>query len=106
VAGEVVPAGKDCRVHGAAWTGAADVSKVEVSTDGGGTWALAKLTGPAVPFAWRLWEYTWGSPTAGKHVLIARATDSRGRTQPLRRDPDRRSYVINHVIPTEVEVRA
>jgi hypothetical protein len=36
---------------------------------------------------------------------MARATDSRGHTQPTTRDPDRRTYMINHVVPVEVEVR-
>jgi DMSO/TMAO reductase YedYZ molybdopterin-dependent catalytic subunit len=105
-AGEVVPAGADCRIHGAAWAGEADVTKVEVSTDGGRSWEEATLTGKAVPFAWRLWEYTWRKPAAGKYTLMARATDSRNRVQPRERDPGRRSYVINHTVPTPVEVRA
>jgi DMSO/TMAO reductase YedYZ molybdopterin-dependent catalytic subunit len=104
-AGEVLPAGKDYRVYGAAWAGAAEVVKVEVSTDGGGSWNAAPLTGKAVPFSWRLWEYSWKAVPAGKHVVMVRATDSRGRTQPLQRDPDRRSYVINHVVPTPVEAK-
>jgi DMSO/TMAO reductase YedYZ molybdopterin-dependent catalytic subunit len=104
-AGEVVAAGKDYTVRGAAWAGPGDVTKVEVSTDGGATWEAAQLTGAAVPLAWRLWKYSWKAPRPGKHVLVARATDSRGRTQPMRRDPDRRAYVINHVIPTPVEAR-
>jgi hypothetical protein len=82
------------------------VAKVEVSTDGGATWAVARFSGKAVPFSWRLWEHTWKGPAAGKHVLMARATDSRGNSQPMQRDPDRRNYVINHVVPTEVVVRA
>jgi hypothetical protein len=35
---------------------------------------------------------------------MARATDDKGRTQPLKRDTDRRNYMISHVVPTEVEV--
>ena len=41
-------------------------------------------------------------PKAGKHSLMARGTDKRGRAQPLKRDPNRRNYMINHVISTEV----
>ncbi len=37
---------------------------------------------------------------------MVRATDSQGRTQPMDRDKDRRSYEINHVVPTTVVVRA
>jgi DMSO/TMAO reductase YedYZ molybdopterin-dependent catalytic subunit len=104
--GEVVSAGTTYRVFGAAWTGESEVSKVEVSADGGRSWAAARLLGEAVPFAWRLWEYEWRVPgEAGAYALIARATDRRGRTQPKERDPDRRSYMISHLVPTEVHVR-
>jgi DMSO/TMAO reductase YedYZ molybdopterin-dependent catalytic subunit len=103
---EVVPADTTYRVHGAAWSGESDVSKVEVSTDGGKAWAEARLLDKAVRNAWRLWELEWHTPKqAGRHTLLARATDRRGRVQPLRRDPDRRNYLISHVLPVEVEVR-
>jgi DMSO/TMAO reductase YedYZ molybdopterin-dependent catalytic subunit len=105
-AGEVVPAGTDYRIHGAAWAGEQEVAEVSVSTDRGRTWEAASLLGKPVPFAWRLWEHTWRKPAAGKWTVMARATDSRGRTQPLERDPQRLSYVINHVLPTPVEVSA
>jgi DMSO/TMAO reductase YedYZ molybdopterin-dependent catalytic subunit len=103
-AGEVVPAGKAYRIHGAAWAGESDVGKVEVSTDGGTGWAAAQLLDEAKPFCWRRWEYTWDKPRAGKHQLLARATDQRGRTQPMKRDPDRRNYAISHVVPVEIQV--
>jgi DMSO/TMAO reductase YedYZ molybdopterin-dependent catalytic subunit len=103
-AGETVPAGATYRVHGAAWAGESEVSKVEVSADGGNTWAEATLLGEGAPFVWRLWEYKWKTPAEGKAVLLARATDKRGRVQPLERDPDRRNYMISHARPTEVRV--
>ena len=103
-AGEVVPAGAVYRIHGAAWAGESEVSKVEVSTDGGRTWAAGTLLGDPVPFAWRLWEYRWTAPAEGTAVLLARATDNRGRVQPLEHDPDRLNYMISHVRPTEVRV--
>src|SRR5438067_2036851 len=40
---EVVAAGTSYHVHGAAWSGDADVARVEVSTDGGKTWHDARL---------------------------------------------------------------
>jgi hypothetical protein len=81
------------------------VAKVKVSADGGRSWQTATLLGDAVPFAWRLWEWTWRRPAAGKYTLLARATDRRGRVQPLERDPLRRNYMINHSQPTPVEVK-
>jgi DMSO/TMAO reductase YedYZ molybdopterin-dependent catalytic subunit len=103
-AGEVVAPNTAYRVHGATWAGETEVDKVAVSTDGGKTWNTARLLGKHQPFCWRLWEHTWDKPEGGKHQLLARATDKRGRTQPLKRDPDRRNYMISHVIPIEVRV--
>ncbi|HVS38097.1 MAG TPA: sulfite oxidase [Gemmataceae bacterium] len=103
---EVVPAKSKQRVFGAAWAGEADVTRVDVSTDGGKSWDEARLLDKAVPFAWRLWEHEWQTPEkAGRRVLMARATDSRGRVQPMERDDDRRDGMISHVLPVEVEVR-
>src|SRR5262249_28338170 len=89
-AGEALKAGKGVRVHGAAWAGEAEVAGVELSPAGGRTGQAAHLLGKKVPFSWRLWESPGENPAAGKHSVLARATDSRGRTQPLRRDRDRR----------------
>ena len=102
---EVIAANTSYKVRGLAWAGESDVKLVEVSTDRGQTWKLAKLTGSVVRYAWRLWEYDWVPVAAGRYTLMARATDQRGRVQPLERDRDRRSYEISHVLPVEISVR-
>jgi hypothetical protein len=104
--GEIVPANSSVRVHGAAWTSLGQITKVELSTDGGATWNDANLVGEPKPNAWQLWEFNWRTPAAlGNQTLIARATDSLGRTQPVFRDTDRSTYMINHLLPIEVEVK-
>ena len=104
--GEIVPANSNVRVHGAAWTSDGEITKVELSTDGGAHWEEANLIGEAIPNAWRLWEFEWRTPSkSGKQTLVARATDSHGRSQPAKRDPDRGTYMINHLLPISVEVR-
>lgn len=104
--GESVAANSKVRVRGAAWTGDGEITKVEVSVDGGTNWIEAKLDVMPARNAWRLWEFDWQTPSAsGKHTLVARATDSQGRTQPVERDPDRGTYMINHLLPVEVEVK-
>jgi len=104
--GETVPANTSVPVHGAAWACDAEITKVELSTDGGVTWRDAKLLGESKPNAWRLWQFNWQTPLSpGTQTLIARATDSRGLTQPVNRDPDRGTYMINHLLPIEVEVK-
>jgi DMSO/TMAO reductase YedYZ molybdopterin-dependent catalytic subunit len=103
---EVVPRDSDYRVHGAAWAGESDISKVEISTDGGMVWAEANLIGENVHHAWRLWEWKWRTPNvAGPCSMMARATDARGRVQPMSRDVDRRTVMISHVVPVEFEIR-
>jgi DMSO/TMAO reductase YedYZ molybdopterin-dependent catalytic subunit len=104
--GETIAADSVYRVHGAAWTGTGEITRVEISFDSGQTWHDAKLVGEPVKNAWRLWEYEWRAPaTPGRHTIMARATDSRGATQPGERGGDRGTYMINHLLPVEVEVR-
>jgi DMSO/TMAO reductase YedYZ molybdopterin-dependent catalytic subunit len=103
---EVVPAKSKYRVFGAAWSGESAVDKVEVSTDGGKTWAAAKLLDDAVQYCWRLWEYQWQTPDqAGRVRLMSRATDRNGRTQTMQREEGRGAYMISQVLPVEVVVR-
>jgi DMSO/TMAO reductase YedYZ molybdopterin-dependent catalytic subunit len=102
---EVLPAGEEYRVYGAAWTGEAEIVRVDLSTDGGASWQEARLLGAAQRYAWRFWDCRWRTPAEpGRRVLLARAMDSRGRVQPVQRDPHRGSYVISHAVPIEVEV--
>ena len=69
-------------VNGAAWAGKADIAKVEISTDGGSTWAPAKLGHEQAHYAWRLWTYDWKPPHSGDYTILSRATDNQGRIQP------------------------
>ena len=103
--GETVPANSTVRVHGAAWTGDGEITKVEVTPDAGGTWHAATLLESPVKYAWRLWQFDWHTPSeSGPQTLMARATDSAGRTQSFERNADRGTYMINHVLPVSVIV--
>ncbi|MFL6514792.1 MAG: sulfite oxidase [Chthoniobacterales bacterium] len=105
IEGEAIAPNSSVQIRGAAWAGGgAEIAKVEISWDGGKTWSAAELQKSA-PNAWRLWNYNWQTPPAGRYSLIARATDSLGRTQPLSRDMDRGTYMINHLLPVTVEVK-
>ncbi|HEU5266660.1 MAG TPA: sulfite oxidase [Jatrophihabitans sp.] len=77
----IVPSGP-VPLTGRAWSGHAPVTDVEVSTDGGASWAPAEVdeeTGGR--WAWRRWSYAWNA-APGPHVLLARARDAAGNTQP------------------------
>ncbi|MEV5689931.1 sulfite oxidase [Micromonospora globbae] len=95
-----------CTLDGRAWSGHAPVVAVEVTTDGGSTWAPAILDEPTGgDFAWRRWRYEW-SPQPGRYVLGARATDASGRTQPLEQPWNRGGFANNLVQRVEVTVVA
>jgi DMSO/TMAO reductase YedYZ molybdopterin-dependent catalytic subunit len=103
--GEKLAGGKSHRIRGMAWAGEASVQHVEISSDGGKHWSAGKLLDAAKPFTWRFWEYAWQAPeTRGMATLMVRARDDRGRLQPLDREPDRRNYLINHVVSVPVEI--
>lgn len=78
----VLPAGRRTVLTGRAWSGAGRVTRVEVSTDGGASWGDARLTRRGHGGGWAQWAYPWRPRTTGSHVLLARATDSTGQTQP------------------------
>lgn len=82
-------------VYGFAWTGSGLIRRVDISTDGGRSWMAAKLEGNPQPFRWIRWSYSWlASP--GEHVLMSRATDSNGKTQPLESEASRKDgYELN-----------
>ncbi|MCX5209981.1 sulfite oxidase [Kitasatospora sp. NBC_00240] len=90
-------------LEGRAWSGHGPVVRVEVSTDGGGSWEDAELAPPDAvhPWAWRRWRHRWAA-VPGRHVLSARATDARGRTQPLDQPWNRGGFAVNLVQRVEV----
>jgi len=71
-------------VRGAAWAGDDEVARVEVSGDGGATWTGAAMTPPRNRYNWVRWNASLALPGSGTHEILARATDARGRAQPLR----------------------
>lgn len=68
-------------IRGLAWSGRGRITRVEVSTDGGRSWAKAALQGPVLPKCTvrfrHLWE--WNGREA---IVISRATDETGYVQP------------------------
>jgi DMSO/TMAO reductase YedYZ molybdopterin-dependent catalytic subunit len=71
------------RLEGRAWSGWAPISGVEVSVDGGGTWAGAQVDAPQEAGAWQAWSYLWEPPGPGGYELCCLATDASGRRQPV-----------------------
>jgi sulfite oxidase len=97
--------GMPLRIAGFAWAGEAEISRVEVSIDNGRTWVPAQLGRDRARYAWRQFEYVWPAPAAGSYVLLSRATDSRGLTQPIVPDWNPAGYVWNAIDQVRVNVR-
>jgi DMSO/TMAO reductase YedYZ molybdopterin-dependent catalytic subunit len=78
----LVPLGT-VRLLGRAWSGAGRITAVEVSTDGGTTWAPAEVDEPTHDHSWQSWSYMWDATAPGPHELSCRASDSAGNIQPV-----------------------
>jgi sulfite oxidase len=101
--GAQVKAGR-MALQGAAWAGEADIAKVEISTDGGATWNLAKLGHEQARYAWRLWSFDWKASKPGDYEILSRATDTTGRTQPETPVWNPSGYLYNAVDRVKIHV--
>ena len=71
------------QISGLAWSGRGKVKKVEVSADGGKTWAEAELQEPVLSKSFTRFRIPWHW-NGGKTVLKSRASDETGYMQPER----------------------
>ncbi|MBP1150058.1 MULTISPECIES: sulfite dehydrogenase [unclassified Methylocaldum] len=72
------------RISGLAWSGRGRIKRVDISADGGRSWAEAALQEPVLPQCFTRFRLPWrwdGSPL----VLKSRAVDETGYVQPERR---------------------
>jgi hypothetical protein len=75
-------------VAGIAFSGARGITKVELSTDGGKTFAPAELEAALGPLTWVRWKLEWTPPGTGKFTLVSRATDRTGALETeVKREP-------------------
>ena len=93
------------RLVGRAWSGAAPVVRVEVSTDDGATWSDAQLEDATGRWDWRRWTYDWDATTPGETHLRCRATDADGRAQPVDQPWNRQGMANNMAQRVTVLVR-
>ncbi len=89
--GTKLPAGtREILLRGAAWAGDYGVEQVCVSIDNGATSQDALLDAPRNRYDWRRWTARVALPSDGYFEISARATDSRGVSQP---------YIASHWNP-------
>ncbi|HEY5891064.1 MAG TPA: molybdopterin-dependent oxidoreductase [Acidimicrobiia bacterium] len=99
--------GEDLRVgryevRGAAWSGAAPISRVEVSVDHR-PWAEAKMAPTRDEYSAVPWTFSFEFST-GRHEVTVRAHDDDGHSQPLAPRWNRNGYANNGVHSVSFEV--
>lgn len=93
-------------INGMAWSGDDIVDHVDISIDGGRNWQMASLLEECVQNAWTAWEFQWAIPHNGNFLLMSRATDKSGNTQPTHIQWNFRGYANNsiHAVPVETRI--
>ena len=79
--GDKATAGKPLAVKGLAWDGGYGIVGVEVSTDGGESWARAKLGEDTGRFSFRAFLFEIAAAKAGPLAIMVRAINKIGQTQ-------------------------
>lgn len=104
IQGETISGGI-LEVKGSAWSGVAEVARVDVSVDGGDTWGEAELSRRETGGRWApvRWAFR-AEPEPGPLSIMARATDTEGATQPLQPRWNARGYANNVVQRVDVTV--
>lgn len=81
--GAMIDQGKTLNIRGHAWAGELEVAKMEYSIDYGATWQLATVKKPANRLAWQHFSAAVSFPKKGYYEVWARATDTKGISQPM-----------------------
>jgi len=81
VPGELAAVKGQATIAGMAWAGDRGIRRVEVSFDGGRSWAPATLRRELARATWRQWRLPWSPAATGKVQIQVRAFDGLGRPQ-------------------------
>ena len=97
-------AGARHRLTGRSWSGDGAVTRVDISTDQGGSWRRARLHDVPRRGSWVRWSTDWRPRTPGPATLLARATDTTGRSQPTTTAHNTQGYLFDAVVRHPVTV--
>lgn len=68
-------------MQGFAFAGSRGIRQVDISTDGGESWAAATMAPAQSPYSWVMWSFHWAPQRTGDYRILARATDGTGEQQ-------------------------
>lgn len=92
-------------VAGFAWAGENDIARVEISNDSGATWQPARLVGEQARYTWRRFEAEFTATKAESHLILSRATDSKGQVQPAVSHWNPSGYLWNQYDSVRIEIK-
>ena len=104
LSGSTLPVGREHPVRGIAFDSGQGIREVSFSSDGGQTWRVAQLGTDLGRYSFREWRIGFTPPKTGTHVLMARALNRIGETQPLEPLWNPAGYLRNVVERVPVEV--
>ncbi len=81
--GAILPKGKRLKIRGHAWAGELQVAQMHYSIDFGATWISCPVERPINRLAWQHFSADITFPQEGYYEVWAKATDSRGVSQPM-----------------------
>ena len=81
--GDTAKGGQSVALRGVAMGGDKGVKAVDLSADGGKTWAATTLGKDEGPYSFRLWQGSATAPAQGALQLMARCTNTDGVAQPI-----------------------
>ena len=103
--GATVAPGK-VHMSGFAWAGESNIEKVDVSMDNGSSWFPAKLGKERERYAWQSFDYEFNITKPGSYLLMSRATDDKGNTQPIAPQWNPSGYLWNVIDKVRINVKA
>lgn len=81
--GAMIPDGTTLDLRGQSWAGDFAVKEMQYSIDFGATWQKCELLAPKNRLAWQRWTAKVKFPQKGYYEVWAKATDSKGVSQPM-----------------------
>ncbi|MEV8017976.1 sulfite oxidase [Streptomyces sp. NPDC086554] len=99
-----LPASTTHHLTGRSWSASGAITRVDISTDEGTTWHPARLNDKPRTSSWTRWTTRWHPTTPGPTTLLARATDTTGRTQPEATVHNTQGFLFDAVVRHAVRV--
>ena len=101
---DILPLNSPIELKGIAFDSGVGIKAVDVSVDSGKTWQRAKLSESLGRFSFREWKLTVSFSKVGAKVLMVKATNKKGETQPVEATWNHGGYRRNLIETTPITI--